>query len=55
MNGLTVLGLIALVAFLYLLVLELADAWRDARARRVAAARRRHPSVCARRIGGGAR
>ncbi|MGC5027407.1 hypothetical protein ACLQ3K_21885 [Tsukamurella sp. DT100] len=52
MNGLTILGLVGLIAILHLLVLELADARRDARARRVAADRSRHPAVCARRIGG---
>ncbi|WP_156485526.1 hypothetical protein [Tsukamurella pseudospumae] len=55
MNGLTILGVIALIAILYLSVLELADAVRDARERRIAADRRRHPSVCARRRFGGAR
>lgn len=52
MNGLTVLGLVGLIVILYLLLLELADARRDHRARRVAADRSRHPAVCARRIGG---
>lgn len=52
MNGLTVLGLVGLIAILYLLVLELGDARRDARARRVAADRSRHPAVCARRMSG---